>query len=399
MKKCQWTVLLLWPCILLTGSTTVSTDSSLAIDDELSADIEAASSSWSSSFYSPQERLFRAAKMGKAHKVERLLSISHLDPSANGNEALIAAIHGGHIGTIEVLLADPRIALCATVLLEAVWSLRLDVFLALYMHPRVPSRAFGRLAVVWAAEIGNAGVVEFLLLDRGLDPAANGNWALLEACHAGHRKVVELLLADERVWPIPPRALLLAVHSGNVRIVRILLRHISPAHAENEAIQIASRLGHTEMVRLLLADQRCDPGVHYNMPLRYAAIAGHTEITRLLLADPRVDPAGVHNDIVRLATHFNRHDIVVALLHHPRVDPFVVDFVIDEDDPRQAETVRLVEFAQEHRGLGLDALRVKDLAALGPLELQILRQSNRHNLDIVCYIDLIATLAQQAPRP
>jgi hypothetical protein len=395
--KCQWTVLLLAFAFMSVQSTTVSTDSSLAIDEELSVDIEAASSS--SSFYSPQECLIRAVKTGNTRRVEQLLASGHLDPSVNGNEALIAAIHGGHVDTIEVLLADPRLTLCTTVLLEAVWSHRLDVFLCLYMHPRVPSRAFGSLAVVWAAEIGNADVVEFLLLDRLVDPAMDGNWALLEACHAGHFSVVELLLADERVWPIPPNALLLAVHSGNVEVVRVLLSHISPAHAENEAIQIASRSGHTMIVRLLLADHRCDPGVHYSMPLRYATISGHTAIVSLLLADPRVDPEGVHNDIIRLATHFNRHDIVIALLHHPRVDPFEVDFLIDADDPRQAETVRLVEFAQEHRGLGLEELQAKDLTALGPAELQILRESNRHNLGIVCYIDLIAAFALQPPRP
>jgi hypothetical protein len=52
-----------------------------------------------------------------------------------------------------------------------------------------------------ASKNGHASVVELLLANPRVDPAAHSNWAIKWAAQNGHASVVALLLADPRVDP------------------------------------------------------------------------------------------------------------------------------------------------------------------------------------------------------
>ena len=86
-----------------------------------------------------------------------------------------------------------------------------------------------------------------------------------DACDAGHADVARLLLA------LPPN------------------RGVNPAALSNDALLWACRNGHTEIVELLLAlplSRGVNPAATETSALWWACWGGHVEIVRLLLALP-----------------------------------------------------------------------------------------------------------------
>jgi ankyrin repeat protein len=74
-----------------------------------------------------------------------------------------------------------------------------------------------------------------------------------------------------------------ASQKGYLEIVRLLLKHgADPTDNKNEAIRMASREGHLEVVRLLI-DKGADPAADNNNAVRWASKRGYLEIVRLLL--------------------------------------------------------------------------------------------------------------------
>jgi ankyrin repeat protein len=100
------------------------------------------------------------------------------------------------------------------------------------------------------------------LLDQGIDPAADDNYAIKLASSNGHTEIVRLLLDDPRV---------------------------DPAASANYAIKLASANGYTEVVKLLLDDPRVDPSANDNYAIHAASLMGHTYVVKLLSGDPRFD--------------------------------------------------------------------------------------------------------------
>ena len=124
-------------------------------------------------------------------------------------------------------------------------------------------------AFKWAARNGHTKVVQLLLQDPCVDPAAEDNYVIQSTAGHGHAEVVRLLLADSRV---------------------------DPAANNNAAIRWAAENGHAKVVRLLLADSRVNPAANDNAAIKWAARNEYEEVVRLLLADRRVNPTA--------ATHY-----------------------------------------------------------------------------------------------
>jgi len=119
-----------------------------------------------------------------------------------------------------------------------------------------------------------------------------------------------------------------ACDGGHTDIVSLLLglpldRGVDPAADYNFALRIACELGHTDIVRLLIClplDRGVDPAADNNVALRYACDSGHTDIVRLLLGlqlDRRVDPASDNNVALRIACERGHTDIVRMFLDLP----------------------------------------------------------------------------------
>jgi len=142
-------------------------------------------------------------------------------------------------------------------------------------------------AIRWASKNGQTNVVELLLKDERVNPAADDNYAIQLASQNGHTEVVKLLLKDPRV---------------------------NPAANENEAIGLASENGHTEIVKLLLKDPRVNSADDDNYAIRAASINGHVEVVKLLLSDPRVNFTVNHKKLMKLALKNDHYAVINVLL-------------------------------------------------------------------------------------
>jgi ankyrin repeat protein len=161
---------------------------------------------------------------------------------------------------------------------------------------RVDSSAQNNRALITASSNGHYKIVE-LLLKIGVNPFAQHK-ALINACSV------------KRVDPIELKNYLL--------IIQLLLgnRGVNPAANQNEAIRHASRNGHYEIVKLLLKDSRVDPSANDNEAIRYASRNGHFKVVYLLLGDIRVDPRANNNEAINSARkgRCEGHRKVVQLL-------------------------------------------------------------------------------------
>ena len=110
---------------------------------------------------------------------------------------------------------------------------------------------------------------------------------------------------------------------GHLDVVRELLKdpRVNPSVKDNSAIRLSSDKGHVEVVRELLKDPRVDPRVFNNLPIITSSMSGHVEVVKLLLKDPRVDPSADNNYAIRWASRFGQIEVVRELLKDPRVDP------------------------------------------------------------------------------
>ena len=108
------------------------------------------------------------------------------------------------------------------------------------------------------------------LLNNGLDPSVDNNYAISMASEHGQLEIVKLLLSDPRV---------------------------DPSDKDNYDIKMASYNGHLEIVKLLLQDKRVDPSAKDNYAIRFASDFGHLEIVKLLLDDEKVLNSLTEKDI------------------------------------------------------------------------------------------------------
>ena len=148
---------------------------------------------------------------------------------------------------------------------------------------------------VYGAATGNADLVERMLrCERKLDPASDKNVALQCASIVGDLEIVQVLMKDARVTgPGISEAFSAACKHGHVDVVEFLLQdaRIDPAANVNEAFQSAVWAGQVEVVRLLVRDSRVDPTVWQNMPIYIASWRDYDDIVQLLLTYPRVTEA------------------------------------------------------------------------------------------------------------
>jgi ankyrin repeat protein len=147
-------------------------------------------------------------------------------------------------------------------------------------------------ALHYAAEVGRADVVQFLLDCRdftGVDALASSEWhadfsALHAASHHGHTEIVNLLLRSDRFDDS-------LLNAGD-------RRGDTPLH-------MAAQGGHAEVMRLLLQDDRVDPtkcNAIGSSPLHAALAHGEAHGIALILADGRV-PVNTENDFGQSALH------------------------------------------------------------------------------------------------
>lgn len=186
--------------------------------------------------------------------------------------------------------------------------------------------------IIDAAHFGNVVVVERLLRDPRINPAAFRNQAIEEASQNGHIEVVELLLRDPRVNPAENNnnSLILALRYKRNNYMSVALRllqdpRVDPSAQDNYPIRQASADGNIVLVDRLLLDPRVDPSAKKHEGFLEAVSKGFTNVVDRLLRDPRVDPATQDNFAIRHASYKDNAEMIDRLLRDPRIDPSAND--------------------------------------------------------------------------
>lgn len=135
----------------------------------------------------------------------------------------------------------------------------------------------------------NLEIVEFLLKDPRIDPSANYNLAITNACKDGNLAIVNRLLEDPRV---------------------------DPSDNQNFCLINASASGQIKIVNRLLEDPRVNP---YGEPICVASVYGNFKIVERLMKDPRVDPSYGNNKAAIEALRWDYINVFKLLFQDQRV--------------------------------------------------------------------------------
>jgi ankyrin repeat protein len=190
----------------------------------------------------------------------------------------------------------------------------------------------GDLPLLWAAEHGDATVLQMLLAKDDVEPDSRnylGRTPLSLAAENGHVAVVGLLVKQDNVDvdsqdPLGRTPLLYAAMSGQEAIVRILLERddVNADWMDNyelTPLSWAATNGHEAIVKLLVDrdDVTADSKDRYNRtPLSYAAENGHEPVFKLLLEREDVKPDLI-DSFVRTPLSYaamNGHETIVRHL-------------------------------------------------------------------------------------
>ncbi|KAJ3253176.1 hypothetical protein HK103_000817 [Boothiomyces macroporosus] len=270
-----------------------------------------------------QDCLSSASFHGHSKIVELLLPFN--DPSVDNQKALVYAIKSGSHSVVRILLKDPRISplnLGQSILEEA--SENPQICKLFVLDDRIDFTKCGDLMFTKMSEFNNLHIMK-LLIDKGIDPAAMDNKALLLSCKKNHLEICKWLLGNESVKQaqVLP-SLTVAAELGYDRIVDLILNEtrLDPSLNGQLLLRKACSKGHLQVVERLLQDKRVDPSVFNNLPLRLAS-HGHVDVVKVLMSDYRTNPADDDNYALRTACKNGFASIVKLLLQDSRVDPNV----------------------------------------------------------------------------
>lgn len=323
-----------------------------------------------------------AAAEGHTAVVARLCDAGALvdDASDDGETALSRAARGGHLETVDLLLArgaqpSERAILGAA---ERGQAAALERLLA-------AGGALPEGFLMKAAEGGSADLVKLALKSGGRVDEVGGYWnrtPLAEAAAAGSLEAVKVLLdagADPNVKDSNGRsAVRLALDREAHDVVELLVSR--GALAERKELFDRAAEGDLAKLTALLVDERADPSVRVELgrtPLHEASALGHVDVVRALLhAGAGVDIADQDGFTPLMdACDFGHAEIAAALLD-AGADPFVKDsqdftaFALAERGGHRAivELFREREVDRDWRPDLFRAAREGDLATLERLK-------------------------------
>ncbi|KAJ3154582.1 hypothetical protein HDU89_007820 [Geranomyces variabilis] len=264
-------------------------------------------------------RLLQTATVRPNMTILKMLILDYgVDPASASNEAIRVACRNGDVEFVRHLLSDSRV------------------------DPMDSDPNELKSNALFAASTADqAKVVELLLQDPRIDPAANNNWAIYAASGHGACSAVKILMLDPRV-KLSNESLYVACDAGRRDVVDLLLQdeRIDPTADHNKALRLAiggdTRANDDDDVVLrLLQDPRIDPSFNNNEAVQNVARYRSARVMAELLKDPRVNPAANDNYAIRVARRDQREDVVTVLLADERVDPeadALSDWSDDDDD-------------------------------------------------------------------
>lgn len=173
------------------------------------------------------------------------------------NKDFLIAIRQGDLSTVIRLsqLIDPSFKNSYALAFASKYNLAAVDFLL--KDPRIDPSANYNLAISNACGDDNLAIVNRLLEDPRVDPSDNQNFSLITASRYGHIKIVNRLLEDPRVNPHGEPICIASVY-GNIKIVERLMKdpRVDPSYSNNKAAIEALRWDHINVLKLLFQDQR-----------------------------------------------------------------------------------------------------------------------------------------------
>ena len=180
-------------------------------------------------------------------------------------------------------------------------------------------------------------------LDRYLDIGL----IFADACEKGLSEMVRALINDDRIDPTMNQngPIRYAIYKNHMNVIKILMldKRVNPSVLDNDALRFSCVNNNCEIVKLLMADERVDPSAFNNAGIRIASIYGLPEIVKILLSDPRVDPSVRHNEAMISAAKNGNTEVVKILLSDSRVDSLLAITLNLARGNNHLDTVKVLE--------------------------------------------------------
>lgn len=209
------------------------------------------------------EAIRNACAKGFIDIVKLLLADSRVNPSDAENEAFIGACNDGKMEILKLLLADSRFDISTEeaneAFCQACYENHLDIARLLLDKPefKIDPSVDDSYLLFFAAQTGYVEMTRFLLSQPSVDPSANNNTAIEEACNnGGNLEIFKLLMADKRVNPGDEKCIAFdrACQGGNLEIVKLLLDdpRVEPGARDNAAILLGFEYGQMNVINYIL---------------------------------------------------------------------------------------------------------------------------------------------------
>lgn len=178
--------------------------------------------------------------------------------------------------------------------------------------------------IYYASFFNRNEIVEYLIKNTDLNPAANKNSALRIACCNGNLELVKLLLTDKRVTKCGHIDLRQAVKNRHYNVVSFLINEnlVNPTIDSNISLILAAESGCTDSLNLLLNDKRVNPTYHQiNHAFSLACSNGFLIPMEILLKIKEINPNYRNNYALLNSSAKNFADSLEKLLSFSSVNP------------------------------------------------------------------------------
>ena len=233
-----------------------------------------------------------AVKNGDASLVQRLLSYPVVDPSANGDEALITAARNGYKQIVQTLYNDPRVTYTGIVSATAAayFADQKDVLQIFWWSYRelTPGDFYN------SVQQGNIGAVIYILENfrHEIDPSEYYNRAIVAAAAEGYADIVKILIRYPNVSA--REAIMGTIYGDHLTVFEMLLPtipNLMPQNLYMRAVLLRTVDILKSLLRYLSVHPLLNARLDYREGMDQATNYGIADVVAVLSGNPYVQEA------------------------------------------------------------------------------------------------------------